>query len=799
MDIEQTGEIINETPGQQLVLPGDVHPTRIFILPQERRPFFPGQALPLVLEAEVWAPTITAMRKENHDVIGLLATNKDLAHHPLSQATADDLYSMGTLCRVHRVQQVDDQLQVLLEGITRFRVANWISEANPLSAVVRYPVEPTQSDRQSAEVKAYAVAIINMIKELIPLNPLYGEELKAFLNRFNPNEASLLADFAAALTSASKSDLQNVLRTTDLLPRLEIVVELLHKELEIAKAQMDIREHVESEIQGHQREAFLRQQLKFIQEELGLSKDDKTNDLDTFTARLDELTLPEAAARRIDDERQKLSLLEPGSPEYGVVRNYLDWLTSLPWSRTSQDTQDLEVAEKTLEKHHEGLQDVKERIVEFIGLGLMKGDVAGSIICLVGPPGVGKTSLGRAVAEALGRQFYRFSVGGMRDEAEIKGHRRTYIGALPGRLVQALKTTSVANPVIMLDEVDKIGASFQGDPASALLEVLDPEQNDSFSDHYLDVPVDLSKVLFICTANQLDTIPAPLLDRMEVIHLAGYVAKEKLAIARKHLLPRALKRAGLRARGDVQIDAGALRLLVEEYAREAGVRRLDKLLASIVRKAVTRLLRGAKAPIKITRQEVEEYLGEPLFPAEAHQHGVGVVTGLAWTAMGGATLPVEASLVHRQRAGLALTGQLGEVMRESASIALSYVTAHASDFIADPDFFADAHLHLHVPAGATPKDGPSAGITIAAALLSLALNRAPKKGFAMTGELTLTGKVYPIGGVQEKLLAAKRLGLKKVILPVANEREFKRVPEHIRKGLTVHLVATFTDVAELLF
>ena len=715
MDIDQSGEIIDNAAGgegqaddsasRQLVLPGNSQPSRIFVLPQEKRPFFPGQAMPLLLDAKAWAPTIAAMQKEQHSVIGLLATKTDFSDRPLSEATSDDLYEMGTLCRIHRVHQVENQLQVLVEGVTRFRIGNWLSNSNPLSAAVRYPVEPTQSESQGQDVKAYAVAIINMIKELIPLNPLYGEELKAFLNRFNPNEASLLADFAAALTSASKADLQNVMNTTALLPRLELVVELLHKELEIAKAQMDIRDHVEGAIQGHQREAFLRQQLKFIQEELGLSKDDKSNDLDTFKDRLEGVALPEAVASRLEDERQKLSLLEPGSPEYGVVRNYLDWLTSLPWSRVSEDVQDLERAAKTLEKHHEGLSEVKERIVEFLGLGLMKGDVAGSIICLVGPPGVGKTSLGRAVAEALGRKFYRFSVGGMRDEAEIKGHRRTYVGALPGRLVQALKATSVANPVIMLDEIDKIGASYQGDPASALLEVLDPEQNDNFSDHYLDVPVDLSKVLFICTANQLDTIPGPLLDRMEVIRLAGYVAKEKLAIARKHLLPRALKRAGLKARGELQIDAPALRLIVEDYAREAGVRRLDKLLATVVRKAVTKILRGAEKPIKVTRDDLVDYLGEPPFPLEAHEHGVGVVTGLAWTAMGGATLPVEASVVHRNHAGLKLTGQLGEVMRESASIAVSYITANATTFSAKADFFADANLHVHVPAGATPKDG----------------------------------------------------------------------------------------------
>lgn len=799
MDIEQSGELVDDTPGGQLVLPSEAGPGQLFVLPQDNRPFFPGQAMPLVLDATAWAPTISAMREANQDVIGLIATRGEPGNRRPSEVHADELFDIGTLCRIHRVHEVDGQLQVLLEGVSRFRVRTWISKSNPLRASIRYPGEPSRSEMQSPEVKAYAVAIINMIKELIPLNPLYGEELKAFLNRFNPNQATMLADFAAALTSASKTDLQTVLDTLDLLPRLEKVVELLHRELEIAKAQMDIREHIEGEIQGHQREAFLRQQLKFISEELGLSKDDKTNDLDTFAQRLKGVTLPEAAAQRIEEEQQKLKLLEPGSPEYGVVRNYLEWLTSLPWGTLSQDTEDLDRAEATLHRHHEGLEDVKERIVEFLAMGLMKGDVAGSIICLVGPPGVGKTSLGKAVAEALNRKFYRFSVGGMRDEAEIKGHRRTYIGALPGRLVQALKTTAVSNPVIMLDEIDKVGASFQGDPASALLEALDPEQNDAFTDNYLEVPIDLSKALFICTANQLDTIPGPLLDRMEVIQLSGYVAKEKQAIARKHLWPRALRRAGLKQRGDLHIEASALKLIVEDYAREAGVRRLDKHLATIVRKSVTRLLRGAERPIRISKSCIADLLGEPPFQLEAHEQGVGIVTGLAWTAMGGATLPVEVTRVHSQAPGLKLTGQLGDVMQESASIALSYIRANADQFGIHPEFFTKAMLHMHVPAGATPKDGPSAGVTMASALLSLGLDKAPRAGFAMTGELTLTGKVYPIGGVQEKLLAAKRQGLKKVILPAANEAEFKAVPEHIRKGFTVHFAASFEDIVGLLF
>ncbi|MFN2165023.1 MAG: endopeptidase La, partial [Anaerolineae bacterium] len=478
---------------------------------------------------------------------------------------------------------------------------------------------------------------------------------------------------------------------------------------------------------------------------------------------------------------------------------YLDWLTCLPWGRHSEDATDLKEASRVLNTHHEGLSDVKDRILEFLALGIMKGEVSGSIICLVGPPGVGKTSLGRAVAEALNRKFFRFSVGGMRDEAEIKGHRRTYIGAMPGKLIRALKDTGVANPVIMLDEVDKIGASYQGDPASALLEVLDPEQNASFHDHYLDLDFDLSKVLFICTANQLDTIPRPLLDRMEVIHLSGYLDKEKLSIARKHLLPRQLSRAGLRQRGDLKLDAAALRRIIEGYSREAGVRRLDKALATIVRKAVVRILKEEQRPVVITADDVPDYLGKPIYEKEALERGVGVVTGLAWTPLGGATLPVEATLVHNRQAGLRLTGQLGEVMQESVNIAYSYVRGNATRFGLPEGYFDDAYLHVHVPAGATRKDGPSAGITMATALVSRGTGKKPRARLAMTGELTLTGKVYPVGGIREKLLAAKRQKIREVILPEANRGDYEEVPDHIRQGLQVHFVSTFDEVADLAF
>lgn len=794
MDIDQESSVVDPDNGKrQIILPKDALPNLIHVLPQESRPLFPGQTVPLIMDSETWLPTLQAIQQGKQDVVGVLASKGKLEGLP----TEADLHTTGTVCRILRVQQHKDQLHLVIEGLQRFTVSRWLSDGPPLQVQARYLNEPRTSG--SKEERAYAVAIINTIKELIPLNPLYGEELKVFLNHSNLDEPSLLADFAASLTSATKQDLQAVLDTLPLLQRMEKVVELLQAEVGIASAQMEIRQHVEGEISSAQREAILRQQLKYIQKELGISKDDKTAELEEFQERLEKLDPPNQAQQRIDEELQKLSLLEPGSPEYGVTRNYLDWLTSVPWGVVSKDQTDLAAAAKALASHHEGLEDVKERMLEFLALGIMKGDAAGSIICLAGPPGVGKTSLGRAVAEALGRKFYRFSVGGMRDEAEIKGHRRTYVGAMPGKLIQALKDTGVANPVVMLDEIDKLSSSYQGDPASALLEVLDPEQNDSFRDHYLDTDVDLSKVLFICTANQLDTIPGPLLDRMEVIHLSGYLDKEKQAIARKHLWPRQVRRAGLKARGDVSIDAAALRYIVENYAREAGVRRLDKALAAIVRKLVVKLLAGAKRPIKVGKADIETYLGPPTFNNEAIQQGVGVVTGLAWTSMGGVTLPVEATRIHNRGAGLKVTGQLGDVMQESASIAYSHVVGNAEQLQLPVQFFDSAYIHMHVPAGATPKDGPSAGVTMASSLVSLALDRAPKAGFAMTGELTLTGKVYPVGGIREKLLAAKRLRIKQLILPEANQRDFNEVPDYIRAGIKVHFVKEFTDVMDLLF
>jgi len=796
MDIDQDGHIVT-APGRQIILPKDVLPNVIHLLPQEHRPFFPGQVIPVILGTQVWGKTLESIRERQHDVVGVVASRAKLDTLP----SPDALYEMGTVCRIHRVHPGESETHVLLEGLQRFRVKSWVrAEAPYLAAVQYYPERSGElsgaTDRD--ELKAYAVAIINTIKELIPLNPLYGEELKVFLARSNPNEPALLGDFAASLTTASKEELQAVLETVPLAPRLAKVLKLLQQEVGIARTQMEIRTHVEGEMQKHQREALLRQQLKYIQKELGLTKDDKSSDIEAFRKRLESKTVPDAVQARIDDEMRKLSMLEQGSPEFGVTRNYLDWLTALPWGVVSEETRDLARAMRILDSHHEGLSDVKERIREFLAVSIRRGRAGGTIVLLVGPPGVGKTSLGRAIADALGRRFFRFSLGGMRDEAEIKGHRRTYIGAMPGKLASALKDCGVANPVILLDEVDKIGASYQGDPASALLEVLDPEQNGRFRDHYLDVELDLSQVLFVCTANQLDTIPAPLLDRMEVMHLSGYLANEKRSIAQRHLLPRLCARAGLEPR-ELRLDAAALSAVIEGYSREAGVRQLEKQLGQIVRKAVVKRLSGEAAPIRVRAADLESYLGKPRFRPEPTSRGVGVVTGLAWTPMGGATLPIEAVCVHRRQAGFQITGQLGDVMKESASIALDYVRTHAATFGAPATFFDDAFVHLHVPAGATPKDGPSAGISMATALLSLARGRPPKPGFALTGELTLTGAVYAVGGIQEKLLAARRARIRDVILPEANRRDLDDIPESVRKGLRIHFAATFEDVVERLF
>ncbi|PNE01144.1 ATP-dependent protease La [Alcanivorax sp. MD8A] len=784
-DIQDT-----DTSQGSLALPDQLRPQRIYLIPVRHRPFMPGLVQPVMLDKQIWEQTLERVSQTPHQSLGLVYVgDKDP-----DTVELEDFPEYGCLVKVHALNEENDQFQLVAQGASRFRIQGWLNRKRPYMAEVSYPEPRTDADET---VRAYGMAIINTIKELLPLNPLYNEGLRHYLQNFSPSEPSPLTDFAAALTSASGKELQSILETVPLKPRMEKVLTLVKKELEVARLQNQISEEVNEKVSRHQREFFLREQLKIIQRELGLSKDDKTAEADEFRERMKALSPTDAVRKRFEDELQKLSVLETGSPEYGVTRNYLDWLTSVPWGQYSHDNLDLSHAREVLTRHHSGLQDVKDRIVEFLAVGALRGEVKGSIILLVGPPGVGKTSIGKSIAEALDRKFYRFSLGGMRDEAEIKGHRRTYIGAMPGKLVQALKETGTANPVIMLDEIDKLGQSFQGDPASALLEVLDPEQNQDFLDHYLDERLDLSHSLFICTANTLDSIPGPLLDRMEVIRLSGYITEEKVDIARQHLWPRALERAGVKP-GQLKISDSALRQVIEGYAREAGVRNLEKQLNKIIRKSAVKLLAGEKK-LSISGKNLSEFLGQPYFQTEKTQRGVGVVTGLAWTSMGGATLSVEASLVHSKQRGFKLTGQLGDVMKESAEIAYSYVASHLQDYGLAEDCLDNAFIHLHVPEGATPKDGPSAGVTMASAILSLLRNKRLPRKVAMTGELTLTGQVLAVGGIREKVIAARRVNIREVILPDACRRDFDELPDYLKDGLTVHFASQYSDVFQQLW
>ncbi len=771
----------------------DVLPDTLYLMPVPSRPFFPGQVQPVAINAQQWESTLKGVADSGTSLLGLSyvehANGKDLDPRQFPE--------IGCVVRLHQSHvAMQNPGQFLAQGVKRFRVVRWLNDRPPYLVQVEYP--RSQGDRDSDEIKAYAMALIKELKELLSLNPLYSAELKQYMGNFSPNEPGLLADFSAALTTAKGEQLQEILDTLPLRSRMEKVLQLLRKEREVAELQGRITSQVNEKVSDQQREFFLREQLKIIQKELGISKDDRTSDVEIFEARIRELDMPEPVEKRIQEELHKLSVLETGSPEYGVTRNYLDWATQVPWGITSEDNLELDHARGVLNEHHDGLEDVKARILEFLAVGAFRGEIAGSILLLVGPPGVGKTSIGRSVADALGREFYRFSLGGMRDEAEIKGHRRTYIGAMPGKFVQALKEVEVSNPVIMLDEIDKVGASFQGDPASALLEVLDPEQNSEFLDHYLDLRLDLSKVLFICTANQLDTIPGPLLDRMETIRLSGYVAEEKLAIARNHLWPKQLQRHGLDEE-QLKINDAGLKYVIDSYCREAGVRNLEKQLARIMRKSIVRLLDDREEKLRVGKKDIEDLLGKPPFSAEKPLRGLGVATGLAWTAMGGATLAVESSQIHTLNRGFKLTGKLGDVMKESAEIAYSYVISHLKDYGCDLDFFDMSMVHLHVPEGATPKDGPSAGITMATALVSLARKERIKRPLAMTGELTLTGQVLPVGGIREKVIAARRSRIMELILPHGNRRDFEELPDYLRDGINVHFARNYREVFEYVF
>lgn len=780
---------------KHLILPSEILPEIIPIIPISHRPIFPGMMVPLVLTGDTMLNTARAIAESDHKIGGVVL----IQNQREGMVTSEDLYKVGVTIKVLKIAPIDENtIQVMVNALKRFTLQQVITEQPIIRWKVEHYYEPELEPID--EMKAYSAAILSSVKELIKSNSLFQEELKLFLNRFSLEDPGKLTDFVASLTSAEPAEVQDILETFNVKARVEKVLLLLKKELELSKLQKKISQQIEERIAKNQKEFFLREQLKEIKKELGLEKDEKTSEIEKFEERAKKLSLSEEALKRFNEELEKLKVLEPHSAEYGVTRNYLDWLTSLPWGIYSEDNYDIHKAKKILDRDHYGLQDIKDRILEFISAGKKKGSITGSIICFVGPPGVGKTSIGKSVAAALNREFYRFSLGGMRDEAEIKGHRRTYIGAMPGKIIQSLKVVETSNPVIMLDEIDKIGASFQGDPASALLEVLDPEQNSQFLDHYLDVRYDLSNILFIATANQLDTIPLPLMDRMEIMHLSGYILEEKLEIAKRYLIPKQLKEHGLN-KNEVKIDTAALKNIIDAFAREAGVRSLENNIKKIMRKATRKIIEGTTSTVFVTTQNLEEFLGKPRFTDESlYKKPIpGVVMGLAWTSLGGATLYIEATAIPSKTKGFTQTGQLGNVMKESTEIAYSYIRSKAKQFGIDTDFFEKHFIHLHVPAGATPKDGPSAGITMATALYSLAKNKPIKKSVAMTGELTITGRVLPIGGVKEKTLAAKRAKVKTIIYPAENKKDFDELPEHIKKGIDARFVSYFEEILDIVY
>ncbi len=798
-DVEVLKDVDVEAQNKDIVLARSVYPPRLSIVPLIERPFFPKMVAPVLVSSETLARLVMDVANSENRLMGLVLAKKG---EEATEVKGSGLHRYGVIAEVIQAGQPTPggPIQMILRALDRFKITEIVSEHPAILVKVDYVLETEMA--MNEELKAYSSSIIQSIKQLVQLNPLHKEELNIFLSHTSLNEPGHLADFAAALTSSEPEELQEILETISIKSRLKKVLVLLKKEIGISKLQAKISGQIEEKLSKQQREFFLREELKAIKKELGLEKEGKESEIDKFTARIEKLRLSDEAKEVIDEEVEKLRLLEPVSPEFNVTRNYLDWLTLLPWGVMTEDSYDIKKAATILNKDHSGLEDVKERILEFLSVGIMKGSISGSIICFVGPPGVGKTSLGQSIARSIGRNFYRFSVGGMKDEAEIKGHRRTYIGALPGKFIQAMKICKSANPLIMIDEIDKIGASFQGDPASALLEVLDPEQNREFLDHYLDVRFDLSNVLFICTGNQLDTIPRPLLDRMEVINLSGYILEEKLEIARKHLIPKQLKAHGVK-RSQLSITKAALKEIADGYAREPGVRGMENDIKKILRKAVKKIVKskGRTQKIKVDAADVPKFLGKRVFEKDNlyKQPQPGVVMGLAWTSMGGDTLYIEATMVGTGKGEFKQTGQLGNVMVESSEIAYTFVRSFLDKNRQANDFFEKNFVHLHVPAGATPKDGPSAGVTMATSLYSLALNKPVKPDLAMTGELSLTGLVMPVGGIKEKTIAAKRAKVKTLVFPRDNKKDFDDLPVHIRKGLKVKFVTTFAEVVKICF
>jgi len=777
-----TAEII---PANQIL------PNKIHILPILNKPFYPGIFSPIMLFNE--RDIETAQYALSTDTfIGLqLVKNDDLEFN-----NSENLFSVGTVAKIaKKINLPDGGINVLISTISRYKVKKYINQEHPITAAVQYL---NDFNYESDEVKALTRALITEMKQVSENNPLFSEEMR--LNMVNIDHPGKIADFIASILNVERLEQQKVLETLDVKKRLEQVLLYIKKEQELLRIQKKIQSQINEKITKSQREYFLKEELKLIKSELGMPVDARSQEYNQFKEQVEKLNLKGEPKELINSELEKFALMDPNSSEYVVTRNYIETVVNLPWNKPELQEINMPRAQKILNEDHYGLEDIKERILEHLAVRKLKKDTKGSIICLVGPPGVGKTSVGKSIARAMNKKFFRFSVGGMRDEAEIKGHRKTYVGAMPGKIIQGLKIVKTADPVFMIDEIDKLGVSYQGDPSSALLEVLDPEQNVEFRDHYLNLPFDISNVLFITTANTLDTIPRPLLDRMEVIHLSGYINQEKIAIARKYLIPKSLDKSGLQ-KSDVKYDNGALLQIAEGYAREAGLRNYEKALDKIHRKmARLNVMNEITFPVNMKKESLEKYLKKPDFDEEEIKKvkKPGMAIGLAWTSLGGATLTIEA-IANKGKEGFKLTGQMGDVMQESANIAYSYVRQTSENFGVSKEYFENHLIHVHIPAGATPKDGPSAGITMATCLLSLIRNKKIKSDLAMTGELSLAGFVLPIGGLKEKTIAAKRNKIRTIIIPYQNLKDLDEIPEKIKSGITFYPVKTMEEVIEKAF